>query len=106
MEARELTPPEQQGKMGSGHRQRPSAARHFSTALIRPQLEGDVVALDPLDELERPCADGVARGVGGLDRLLVHDLGVVRQVRQEWAERGLEVEGDLGLAPRLVLIVS
>ena len=43
-------------------------------------LQRDVVALDPLDELERPGADRVARRVGRLDRLLVDDLAVVREV--------------------------
>ncbi len=64
--------------------------------VAREALQRDVVALLPLDELERPGPDGLALGALGLDRALVDDLAVVREVRQERAERGRQVERDPG----------
>ena len=67
----------------------------------RVALERDVVALHPLDELERTGADGLARRIAALDRLAVHDLAVGGEVGEERAERRLQVEGGGGRAGRL-----
>ena len=60
-----------------------------------------MVALHPLDELEGPGADRVARRVAAFDRLLVDDLAVVREVGEERPERRLQVEDGNGRIGRL-----
>ena len=66
-----------------------------------PALERDVVVLHPLGEAIGSGADREQLRVLLLERLLVHDLGGLREHRQERTARAAQVEARLVLADRL-----
>jgi hypothetical protein len=69
--------------------------------ILLPPLERDVVVLHPLDEAIGAGADRKQLRVLLADRLLVHDLGGLRQRGQERPPRAAQVEARLILADRL-----
>jgi hypothetical protein len=69
--------------------------------VLVPALEGDVVVLHPLDELEGAGADGEELGVLLGDGLLVDDLGGLGQHGEERPVRAAQVEAHLVRTQRL-----